>query len=177
MIVGKRSLFARIDKDNYETPVAAVLPLLRQLPAASRFVEPCCSCGKSRLADVLVGAGHVLVGAYGLPEGDARVAQYKMPINTIFATNPPYHGQAKDLHRLIANLSDQAETWLLLPLDWCANLGSGEIIRTRCSLIAVIGRIRWFPDTPCSSKDNYAWVKFSRVEATAITRFVGRVAA
>ena len=39
--MGRRSNFLRIDKDAYDTPPKAVLPLLPHLHPGIRFIEPC----------------------------------------------------------------------------------------------------------------------------------------
>jgi hypothetical protein len=151
--MGKRSAFERMPRDNYSTPAAAVAPLLPWLPPGTRFIESC--AGEGRLIDHLVGAGHILHGAYGWPDDDARTTRYSVSADDTFITNPPYWGRPRDLHPLICNLSDQALTWLLLPLDWAANLGSGELITKRCRLIVPIGRVKWIPGSEFTGKDNF----------------------
>jgi hypothetical protein len=171
--MGKRSEFPRIEKDNYETPATAVEPLLRFLAPETRFIEPCCGAGC--LAGHLKRAGHVLVGAFDLPD-DARSKRYGVERGVLLVTNPPYHGRPADLHPLIINLSDQAPTWLLLPGDWLFNRSSAPLT-PRLRLVIAIGRVRWIADSPHSSKDNYAWMLFERPSAWATVRFVGRAAA
>jgi hypothetical protein len=45
--MGKRSDFRRVERDAYNTPLSAVLPLLQALPAGTRFIEPCCGALRS----------------------------------------------------------------------------------------------------------------------------------
>ena len=53
--MGRRSNFPRIDKDAYDTPPEAVLPLLPYLHPGTRFIEPC--GGKGALTAALEGSG------------------------------------------------------------------------------------------------------------------------
>jgi hypothetical protein len=69
--MGKRSDFERVEKDFYATPAKAVAPLLRWLPHASLFVEPC--IGDGRLADHLIAAVW-LTGAVAQAAGRDRGA-------------------------------------------------------------------------------------------------------
>jgi hypothetical protein len=172
--MGKRSIFSRLERDNYETPASAVRPLLPWLVPQTRFVEPCSGSGK--LIDHLVHAGHIVAGAYDWPDNDARVARYDIPAGAVIITNPPFWGLPPNLHRIIVNLSDQAPAWLLLSADWAHNVSSGELLRQRCRLIVSVGRVRWIPRSEFTGKDNAAWYLFERPSAGMVTRFVGRAA-
>lgn len=166
--MGKRSDFARIARDKYDTPSEAARPLLRWLKPKTRFIEPC--CGEAVLAGHLIRAGHVLVSQFDLPD-DARTMEYRISDGELFITNPPYWGRPKDLHPLIENLSDQAPTWLLMSADWLFNASSGPLTkRLRC--IAAVGRVKWIPGSPYVGKDNAAWLLFDRNARGA--RFIGR---
>jgi hypothetical protein len=157
--MGKRSqTFERISKDLYETPADMVAPLLPHLRPSTRFIEPC--VGRGSLRDALTRAGHVCVGAYDLPT-DARIHDYGVEDGEKFITNPPYHGRRHDLHPLIANLSDQAPFWALLPGDWLFNASSAPMM-TRLRKIVVIGRAKWFPGTKHNGMENMAWMLFDR---------------
>jgi hypothetical protein len=169
--MGKRSEYKRIERDNYTTPVAAVIPLLPHLAPRTRFIEPCAGAGK--LVEHLTLARHVLVRAYDLPD-DARSHRYDIPAGAIIVTNPPLWGRP-GLREIIVNLSDQAPAWLLMPGDWLFNLSSAPLI-PRLRTVAAIGRVKWIPDSPYTSKDNCAWMLFERPSAWAQTRFVGRIA-
>ena len=74
--MGKRSAFPRRERDNYPTPLSAVLPLLECLPPYTKFYEPC--RGENDLVGHLTAAGHVLVGSSD-EELDARTTQYRIP--------------------------------------------------------------------------------------------------
>ena len=156
--MSKRSGFARIPRDLYNTPAKAVEPLLRILKPKTLFVEPC--YGDGTLARALMAAGHRLMEAHDLPT-DARVHPYSPQPSVIFITNPPYWGQPEDLHPLIENLSDQAPTWLLMSADWLFNQSSGPLTK-RLRRIVAVGRVKWIPDSPYVGKDNAAWLLFER---------------
>jgi hypothetical protein len=170
--MGKRSEFRRIERDNYETPYAAVVPLLAQLAPRTRFIEPC--AGRGKLVEHLERAGHVCVGRHDLPT-DARSHRYDVPYGVPFITNPPYWGQPRDLHPLLCNLSSQAPVWSLMLGDWLFNLSSREMM-PRLRLVVAIGRVKWIADSPFTSKDNACWMLFERPSAWATTRFIGRQA-
>jgi hypothetical protein len=160
--------FERVAKDDYPTPVAAVAPLLRQLRAGSYFVEPC--RGEGRLIEHLTAAGHRCAGAYGWPEYDARTYRYRLEPGDIFVTNPPFKRDV--LHPIIANLSDQAPTWLLLELDWLATLQAAAFM-PRLRRVVAIGRVKWFPDSAHGSLDNFVWCLFGRPSLEPAI-FIGR---
>ena len=43
--MGKRSEFPRLPQDSYDTPAAAVAPLLEHLVSGALFIEPCAGSG------------------------------------------------------------------------------------------------------------------------------------
>ena len=123
--VGKRSDYERVPQDLYETPMSAVTALLPWLEPATRFVDPC--IGRGALVGHLKRAGHVLVAGYDLPD-DARHAHYAAfeDENVIAISNPPCWGRPKDLHTLLANISNQTTFWALLQHDWLGEPGFGR---------------------------------------------------
>lgn len=157
--MGKRSAFARIERDKYNTPAKAVEPLLRWLEPQTLFVDPC--YGEGALRQALTAAGHRFCGGFDLPI-DARAHDYGMKPSEFFITNPPYWGRHKDLHPLIENLSNQAPTWLLLSSDWLCNRSSGALTR-RLHRIVAVGRVKWIPGSPHTGMDNCAWLLFDRM--------------
>jgi hypothetical protein len=44
-VMGKRSEFPRLPQDSYDTPAAAVAPLLEHLVSGALFIEPCAGSG------------------------------------------------------------------------------------------------------------------------------------
>ena len=169
--MGKRSDFVRYPQDAYDTPAEAVAPLLPHLVPCTRFIEPCAGAGY--LVGHLKRAGHVLIGAYDLPN-DARSARYAgIGGGEIFVTNPPWSRPA--LHPIINNLSDQAPTWLLIDADWVHTKQAIPYL-PRLQKIVSIGRVRWIPDSPYDGKDNACWHLFdrSRLGEQAPIYFIGR---
>jgi hypothetical protein len=104
--MGKRSDFKRIERDSYNTPEAAVTPLLRWLDERPQFIEPC--CGEGCLIGHLTAAGHVCVGSFDLPV-DARRRALRHQPSLLGPAGPPALP--------VENLSDQAPAWLLLSAD------------------------------------------------------------
>jgi hypothetical protein len=168
--MGKRSLFPRIPQDAYPTPAEAVAPLLGHLAARTRYIEPC--AGEGRLIEHLERAGHVLVGAYDLPD-DARVKRYEVSGADAFITNPPWRRDV--LHSIIVNLSDQLPTWLLLDAAWIHTQQSAPYL-ARLRKIVSVGRVKWIKDSPFTGKDDCAWLLFDRPQPDerAAIHFIGR---
>jgi hypothetical protein len=171
--MGKRSEFPRLPQDAYQTPWAAVVPLLDHLALGTRYIEPC--VGERTLIEHLQRAGHICVGEYDLPD-DARIKRYdEAEPGVIFLTNPPWSRPA--LHDIIINLSDQLPTWLLIDADWSHTRQSAAFM-SRLKTIISVGRCRWIPDSPFTGKDNCAWHLFVRAQPDAFvaTHFYGRAA-
>jgi hypothetical protein len=170
-MMGKRSLFSRIHQDVYPTPAEAVALLRPHLAPLTRFIEPC--CGDGHLVGHLECAGHVLVGAYDLPD-DARSKRYaEAKPGIVFITNPPWRRDV--LHPIIVNLSDQAPTWLLIDAGWIHTRQS-EPYLPRLRTIVSVGRVKWIKDSPFTGKDDCGWHLFDppQPDEPAITHFVGR---
>jgi hypothetical protein len=132
--MGKRSQFERLPQDRYNTPAAAVVPLLAHLEPGTVFIEPC--TGEGKLIGHLLGAGHSCAGAYDLPH-DACTKRYRLDPGDIFITNPPWDRPV--LHAIIENLSDQAPAWLLVDFDWLATKQAAPFM-PRLRKIVSIGR-------------------------------------
>ncbi len=170
--MGKRSDFARRDRDFYPTPLKAVSPLLPHLNGAQRFCEPC--AGGGQLVDHLESAGlECLLSCDIEPQRSDIVRQNALNIQVrgidCFITNPPW--DRKTLHPLTLHLSDQHPTWLLFDADWMHTKQSAELI-TRCRKIVSVGRVKWIPDTTMTGKDNCCWYLFDRGRYTPT--FIGK---
>jgi hypothetical protein len=167
--MGKRSSFPRRERDNYPTPLSAVLPLLECLPPHTKFYEPC--RGENDLVGHLTAAGHVLVGSSD-EELDARTTQYRIPGDSIFVSNPPW--DRPTLHAILTNLSNQAPAWLLIDADWAHTRQSIPYL-PRLRTIVATGRHRWIPGTKFTSKDNACWHLFNKPRPeTRVVNFFGR---
>jgi hypothetical protein len=158
--MGKRSSFPRIDRDLYPTPRRAVVPLIPHLRASGieTFAEPC--AGNGDLAQHLEGFGLRCVYRGDVATGqDARLLTLT-DCNGADAiiTNPP-HTRAL-MHEMITRfVSIGLPTWLLIDLDWVANLQATTFL-PRCSDVVIVGRVQWFPDSEHSSKENFGWYRF-----------------
>ena len=171
--MGKRSNFERVPRDFYPTPYPAVEPLLPYLPVGTTFCEPC--AGTGALIDHLVGNGHACTFACDIaPQRGDVVMLDAFDVRTkadFFITNPPW--DRKILHDLIAHLSDMAPTWLLFDADWKHTKQSAKLM-SRCVKVVSVGRVKWFPETKMTGKDNCAWYLFDRIDLHRDTLFIGR---
>jgi hypothetical protein len=63
------------------------------------------------------------------------------------------------MHQLIAHFQRIAPTWLLLDADWMQTRQASPYLPA-CSDVVPIGRLKWFPESKFTGKDNYAWFRF-----------------
>lgn len=173
--MGKYSNFERIPRDKYPTPRAGVLPLLPHLLPGTRFSEPC--AGNGQLADFLVEAGLERVGAWDIEPQRADIEKadaLKKVVGNVdmFITNPPWKREI--LHPLIVHLSNQAPTWLLFDSDWKDTVQAAPFM-PRCRKIVSVGRLKWFPGSKHTGKENCSWYLFdNKLYAGAGPIFYGR---
>lgn len=172
--MGKRSDFKRIERDFYPTPEAAVLPLLPHLEEETRFDEPC--AGDGQLVRHLQEAGHICEQASDIEPRVGFVNKcdvFKVAVceGDMFITNPPW--DRKILHPLIDHLMNLGvPVWLLFDADWMHTKQSSEYMDI-CEKIVSIGRVKWFPDSKMTGKDNCCWYLFNP-GITGQTEFYGR---
>jgi hypothetical protein len=170
--VGKRSNFARKERDFYPTPVAAVEPLIPHLPERFTYIEPCCGDGALvRALSSFEGVAHggrfcpMLEYASDIaPNGDmdartldAFEIEDAAPGVDLFVTNCPWDRPV--LHRLILHLSEIRPTWLLFDADWMHTKQASQYMEY-CRKIVSVGRVKWIPDSPHTGKDNVCWYFF-----------------
>lgn len=129
--MGKRSAFARLPQDRYDTPAKAVVPLLPHLPPGATYYEPCHGNGALVRALPLRCVGH------SDAELDARSTRYETDAD-FFITNPPFRRDL--LHFIIENLRTQRPTWLLLDSDWMFTRQASRLM-TYCQRIVAVGRV------------------------------------
>jgi hypothetical protein len=173
--MGKRSNFSRLEKDKYNTPQSAILPLLPFLHTRTLFAEPCAGAGA--LIDILEGAGHVCMQASDIaPErGDITLIS-ALDVNwehidaDVIITNPPWTRSL--MHPIIDCLSEKMVCWFLFDADWMHTRQSSQLIK-RCSRIISVGRIKWIPGSPYVGKDNCCWYEFVPGH-TLGPKFIGR---
>ena len=136
--MGKRSNnFKRREGDLYQTPYAAVVPLIPYLRGVRTFAEPC--CGEGDLVRHLESFGKRCVY-----EGDIRTGQDALAVNDFGAadavvTNPPFVRGI--MHRLIAHFQRIAQTWLLLEADWTQTKQAAPFLLDRSDQAARHDRI------------------------------------
>jgi methylase of polypeptide subunit release factors len=175
--MGRRSNFLRIDKDAYDTPPEAVLPLLPYLHPGTRFIEPC--GGKGALTAAVEAHGHQCVytcdiapRASGIIQRDALdlVGSDVLAADMII-TNPPW--ARKRLHPLIDHFRQLRPTWLLFDAAWAHTQQAAPLLRF-CSLFVTVGRVKWIPGTLMTGKDDAAWFRFEAFETQTV--FIGKPA-
>jgi hypothetical protein len=154
--MGKRSDFERRERDFYPTPLKAVEPLIPFINGTKRFAEPCVGTGD--LVHHLDGFGLKCIYTSDIEDGiDALTVNSYGRGSYNIITNPPH--KRTMLHPLIEHFQKIAPTWLLIDLDWVANLQAVPYL-PKCSDIVIIGRVKWIPDTPHTGKENYCWARF-----------------
>lgn len=177
--MGKRSNFERRERDFYQTPVEAVLPLLPFIKGVSRFYEPCAGDGAlvrhmERFGLDCIRATDIEPQADGIEVADATqdwLLRGSMGIGP-FITNPPWRRDV--LHPIIENLVQQGTAWLLFDADWMHTKQSADYIGY-CTDIVSVGRVKWIPDSKMTGKDNCCWYRFSLVPGEGgLPRFHGR---
>ena len=159
--MGKRSSFGRLERDFYPTPKEAVAPLLPHLGAGVSFYEPCAGAGD--LVRHLAAAGHACVWNCDIEPmsdtvawGDA-FAFYGREADYII-TNPPWARGV--LHPMILQFSSLLPTWLLFDADRVHTKQAAPYL-PRLRKIVSVGRVKWFPDSKMTGKDNCAWHLFT----------------
>lgn len=182
--MGKRSNFDRKDKDFYVTPIEAVIPLIPHLPVAFAYIDPCCGTDAIPTALFRLMEDSWCVGRYDRYRhvgalntiADATTYKYDNGLqHEMFLTNPPWDRSKKNgeiLHKIIDNLAGQKPTWLLFDADWMHTKQSAPYM-SYCVKVVAVGRVKWFPDTKQTGKDNVCWYLFDK-KHTGPTEFVGR---
>jgi hypothetical protein len=173
--MGKRSNFERKERDFYETPIEATLPLIPHLGYDFTFIEPCAGAGV--LIDNLEDNGGKCNFASDIvpQRGDIHMRDYaeidtKNVLETDYIiTNPPWNRIL--LHPMIEHFSSLCPTWLLFDADWIHTKQSIPYI-SKLHKIVSVGRVRWFGNT--TGKDNCAWYLFCKKPAKEI-KFYGRI--
>ena len=173
--MGKRSNFERVERDFYETPLAAVMPLFQHLPIGYSYVEPCAGAGALCrhlgrdpvfACDIKPMWPYAKIGnAMDITEDEVAGAGY-------IITNPPW--DRKILHPMIEHLSALRPTWLLFDADWCHTKQSAPFMLYLRKIVSV-GRVKWIPDSKMTGKDNCAWHLFDQTGVyNGPTEFFGR---
>ncbi len=162
--MGKRSNFARIEKDAYmTTDIKAIRPLVDYYAGSFfTFYEPC--VGNGDLIKLVENSGIGKCVGKSDTELDARTTKYETNA-VIFITNPPWTREI--LHPIIDNLRIQLPTWLLFDADWMFTAQSRPFMKY-CSIVLPVGRLKWIPDSNNTGKDNCAWYLFGKKPSSCV---------
>lgn len=176
--MGKRSNFERVERDFYQTPYEAVVPLLPHLPDHLHYWEPCAGDGALIRH---IGRGCVSCsdiepkGLDGWMQQLDALSVTESAVNASGAdyiiTNPPW--DRKLLHPMIEHFCQLKPTWLLFDADWLHTKQSARFMPWLVKIVSV-GRVKWIPDSKMTGKDNCAWYLFD-ARHTGGTEFVGRM--
>ena len=160
----RNSDFKRRARDAYDTPLAAVLPLLPHLKAGCRYAEPC--AGRGLLIKNLGANGFSVSYAGDIKPRRAPFIEKRDALTLTSAmlnradlliTNPPH--TRKFMHPLIHHFISLRPSWLLIDADWMHTQQARELI-TRCAKIVSIGRVRWITGSKHDGYDNMCWYYF-----------------
>ena len=177
--LGKRSNFARVERDFYSSPESVVLPLLPHLPHGTMFIEPC--AGDGRLIRHLekhgmscVWAGDIEPQAEGIQKHDALSDTGYAPWQSedsadMVITNSPW--DRKILHPIIDIYRRWRPTWLLFDADWAHTKQAAPFL-PYCRKIVSVGRVKWIEGSKMTGKDNCAWHCFEATPGRTV--FYGR---
>lgn len=161
--MGKRSNYDRKTLDGYDTPAAAIKPLLKHLQPQTTYCEPC--AGSGNIVRYLSIFGHLCRAAYDVEPRAAGVIQHDASFLTgpdlkgaqCIITNPPWDRPV--LHQIIERCSVLAPTWLLFDADWMHTKQAKPYLEI-CARIVSVGRVKWIEDSPGAGKDNCCWYLF-----------------
>ena len=176
--MGKRSDFKRVERDCYDTPPEAIVPLLPHLPKQTAFVDSCAGDGSMALYLERVG-NHIPLATYdAAPRSDLVFEQDMLALTKedmftadCVITNPPW--DRKLLHALLRHLRYlDMPAWLLLDANWMFTLQAAPFL-PYCAKIVTVGRVRWIPGTTMTGKDDCAWFYFLPAPPV-LTEFIGR---
>lgn len=170
--MGKRSDFERNPRDFYVTPYEAVRPLKLHIEKGSTFIEPC--AGDGALINHLE-KYEDLKCDYACdiePQRKDILKQDALDIELCYAdyiiTNPPWSRNI--LHPMIDHFRKLAPTWLIFDADWMFTKQAAPYL-PYCQKIVSVGRVKWFPDSDNTGKENAAWYLF--LDHEVVTEFVG----
>ena len=178
--VGKRSDYARMPADLYETPLDAIEPVLSHLPRRFTYASPCVGPGKlvAGMTDLRPSTECVwqsdLKAKRGRPKLDARVLSERHVTGADFILeNPPWTREW--LHVMILRFAFLRPTWLIFDADW-AHTKQANFFMPICKKIVSVGRVKWMAGSNDTGKDNAAWYHFDATDRTQNRgpEFVGR---
>jgi hypothetical protein len=160
--MGKRSNFARIERDFYPTPREAAVPLVPHLAGECEYIEPCAGDG-SLIGWLNISTDLFCTYASDIePMGEAIETRDALAGGWgpyLYITNPPW--DRKILHPLIERLTENGgRAWLLFDADW-VHTRQAIPYMPRLRKIVSVGRVKWIPDSKMTGKDNVCWHYFT----------------
>jgi hypothetical protein len=177
--MGKRSDFIRIERDFYPTPLKAIEPLLPHLDNYTSYAEPMAGDGSlinglNQMSDLSCEWSSDIE-----PRGpDIKQANIfditltEISIDTdVIITNPPWSRET--LHQCIMHLSAIRPSWLLFDADWMHNVSAKPFLPF-CHKIQSVGRVKWFPESKHTGKDNVCWYLFDQNKKSHTVEFYPR---
>lgn len=181
--MGRRSSFERLPRDYYQTPAAAVAPLVPHLPESRfSFIEPCAGDGRlvAHLLSLTGGRANcahsrdIEPQSKHVEQGDAMTLDAGcfggVGGEKLIITNPPW--DRKLLHPMITRFATIAPTWLLFDAAWAYTLQAAPFL-PMLRKIVTIGRVKWIEDSKMTGKDDSCWYLFGEKSDEA-PRFYGR---
>lgn len=154
--------FARVPRDFYMTPRAAVLPLVPYLRAAGvrTFVEPCAGAGD--LVRHLESFDFVCTEYGDIDMGRDALLWTHLDIVTadVCVTNTPWE------HDLMAAIMERfaclLPSWFLISIDWLATRQAARLLAEYATDVVPIGRLKWVPGSAHTGFDNCVWVRMHK---------------
>jgi hypothetical protein len=168
--MGKRSDFKRIERDAYNTPLGAALPLLTLLESATRFIEPC--VGEGDLRSHLEAAGHPLRRRLRLSFPRRPLCRLQHSRGRDLRHQSSVLGPARKPASLDRQPRESGTGLAVMNANWLHNKSSAAVM-PRLKTIVSVGRVRWIVGSPYTSKDDVAWMLFGTQDGSPI-RFIGR---
>jgi len=164
-----------MERDCYRTPLEAVVPLIRHLPIDLGYIEP--FAGDGALIDH-IGYLHETAMCHDASDIEPRAGyirrasfeQVRVQSGCLVISNPPWARGI--LHAAIEHFGQQAPTWLLFDADWVHTKQAIPMLPMLRKIVS-IGRVRWFPESGMTGKDNCSWHLFDAAAGSAC-EFVGR---
>lgn len=146
------------EKNFWNTPLKAALPLIRALPPFTEYDEPCAGAG--RLVAHMAQGGHRCVLASDIrPKagGIWMTSALDLPVTRTIVTNPPFTWPL--LQPLLDHWIGKTDVWLLLPWDMVCNIYMAPY-SIHIDRILPLGRVSWM-DNGKGGFENYGWFHFS----------------
>lgn len=163
-------------RDLYKTPRAAFLPLIPHLPPRFRFCEPCAADGEFIYHVLSTTDGHC-TNSFDIEPLHCRIKQGNALTMTkadlkgadFILTNSPW--DRKIFHPLLDHWRTLCPSWVLIDAGWMFTKQAKPYMEY-CAKVVPIGRVKWFPDTKMTGKEDCVWLYMGQEKTQTI--FCGR---